>query len=127
MRVLNPKQRLFCLEYLKDFNATKAAIRAGYSEKSAYSQAHDLLKNHEVKEMIEEHSREHYRVLGLGVQRIISELATMAFSEEVRHTDKIKALEALMKHELSQREDTKHHLSGSAQRIIEALSKMKGK
>jgi len=32
---LNPKQKLFVLEYLKDFNATAAAIRSGYSKRSA--------------------------------------------------------------------------------------------
>jgi phage terminase small subunit len=32
---INNKQRLFCIEYLKDFNATQAAIRAGYSKKTA--------------------------------------------------------------------------------------------
>jgi phage terminase small subunit len=32
---LNDKQRLFCIEYLKDFNATQAAIRAGYSKSNA--------------------------------------------------------------------------------------------
>ena len=31
----NDRQRLFCIEYLKDFNATQAAIRAGYSKKTA--------------------------------------------------------------------------------------------
>ena len=33
---LNEKQRLFVIEYLKDFNATQAAIRAGYSKKTAH-------------------------------------------------------------------------------------------
>ena len=32
---LTPKQSLFCKEYLVDLNATQAAIRAGYSEKTA--------------------------------------------------------------------------------------------
>ena len=32
---LTTKQQLFCIEYIKDFNATQAAIRSGYSEKSA--------------------------------------------------------------------------------------------
>ncbi len=32
---LTAKQEMFCLEYLKDLNATQAAIRAGYSEKTA--------------------------------------------------------------------------------------------
>lgn len=51
---LNEKQLRFCEEYIVDFNATQAAIRAGYSDKSAYSQAHDLLKKHEVQERIAE-------------------------------------------------------------------------
>jgi hypothetical protein len=41
-------------EYCKDFNATQAGIRAGYSEKTAGSQAHDLLKNPEIRAAIEE-------------------------------------------------------------------------
>lgn len=35
MRKLNDRQELFCYEYLKDFNARQAAIRSGYSERSA--------------------------------------------------------------------------------------------
>lgn len=50
--VLNEKQQLFAIEYLTDFNATQAAIRAGYSEKTAYSQGPRLLKNVEVQEYL---------------------------------------------------------------------------
>lgn len=35
MRKLNDRQELFCHEYLRDFNARQAAIRSGYSERSA--------------------------------------------------------------------------------------------
>lgn len=35
MQKLSDKQELFCYEYLKDFNASQAAIRSGYSERSA--------------------------------------------------------------------------------------------
>ena len=42
----------FINEYLKDFNATQAAIRAGYSAKTAYSQGARLLKNVEISEAI---------------------------------------------------------------------------
>ena len=38
------KQLKFITEYTKDFNATQAAIRAGYSKKSAYSIGQELLK-----------------------------------------------------------------------------------
>ena len=40
---LNPKQEAFCIEYLKDFNGTQAAIRAGYSAKTAEVKASQLL------------------------------------------------------------------------------------
>jgi len=52
------KQKAFIEEYLKDFNATQAAIRAGYSERSAYSQGQRLLNNDEVSEAIQERLNE---------------------------------------------------------------------
>lgn len=51
---MTEKQMRFCDEYLTDMNATQAAIRAGYSEKTAYSQGQRLLKNVEVKSYIDE-------------------------------------------------------------------------
>lgn len=48
-RLLNPKQALFVQEYLKDLNATQAALRAGYSAKTAYAQGQRLLKHVEVQ------------------------------------------------------------------------------
>ncbi len=51
---LTPRQERFVEEYLVDSNATQAAIRAGYSKKTAYSQGHRLLKNVEVAEAIME-------------------------------------------------------------------------
>ena len=45
---LTDKQQAFVAEFLVDLNATQAAIRAGYSEKTAYSQGQRLLKNVEV-------------------------------------------------------------------------------
>jgi phage terminase small subunit len=45
---LRPKQARFVSEYLKDCNGTQAAIRAGYSPKTAASQASDLLRNPKV-------------------------------------------------------------------------------
>lgn len=49
---LTPKQQRFVEEYLVDCNATQAAIRAGYSKKSAYSIGQENLKKPEVKEAI---------------------------------------------------------------------------
>ena len=50
---LTAKQQRFCDEYLIDLNATQAAIRAGYSKKTAYSIGNENLKKVEIKEYIE--------------------------------------------------------------------------
>jgi len=51
------KQAKFISEYTKDFNATQAAIRAGYSPKTAYSIGQRLLKNVEVQAAMKEHRK----------------------------------------------------------------------
>ncbi|MFX0795799.1 terminase small subunit [Escherichia coli] len=54
MAKLTDKQELFAREYLKDLNATQAAIRAGYSEKTANEQASRLLANVNVQNFVAE-------------------------------------------------------------------------
>lgn len=50
---MTPKQEAFVREYLIDLNATQAAIRAGYSADTAYSQGQRMLKNVEVAALIQ--------------------------------------------------------------------------
>jgi phage terminase small subunit len=50
---VNDKQAAFAREYIVDLNATQAAIRAGYSEKTAYSHGQRLLKHVEVAAAIQ--------------------------------------------------------------------------
>lgn len=52
--MLNVRQDMFCLEYAKCGNATESAKKAGYAEKTAYSQGQRLLKNVEVKNRLQE-------------------------------------------------------------------------
>lgn len=51
---MRPRQAVFVAEYLLDLNATAAALRAGYSAKTAYSQGQRLLKNVEVQRAVTE-------------------------------------------------------------------------
>lgn len=51
---LTVKQKRFCEEYIVDCNATQAAIRAGYSKKTAYSIGEQNLKKLEIKTYIDE-------------------------------------------------------------------------
>jgi len=63
---LTDQQKKFIEEYLIDFNATKAAIRAGYSEVSARSQASQLLSNEEINAYYQKRFKEVEGELGLN-------------------------------------------------------------
>jgi len=52
-RKLNPKQLMFCSEYVIDFNGTQAAIRAGYSKKTARQIADQLLTKLDIQAKIQ--------------------------------------------------------------------------
>ena len=51
---LTDKQKTFCEEYIVDMNATQAAIRAGYSKKTARFQAYQIKKKNHVRRYIKE-------------------------------------------------------------------------
>jgi len=76
---LTPKQQRFADEWLIDMNATAAAIRAGYSPRSADVTGARLLANARVRAYIDERMAEHSRRTGVTQERIIRELARIAF------------------------------------------------
>ncbi|MCC6863263.1 MAG: terminase small subunit [Rhodobacteraceae bacterium] len=75
---LTGKRERFCQEYLKDLNATQAAIRAGYSEHTAGSQAHDLLKKPEVQAEIDRLKLERSRETKIDANWLLKRLAAEA-------------------------------------------------
>ena len=79
-RKLTGKQELFCKEYLIDQNATQAAIRAGYSKKTAYSQGQRLLKNVGIRKRLAELLKPINDQLDFGAQEVLSELKKLATS-----------------------------------------------
>lgn len=86
--VLNGKQQRFIDEYLTDFNATQAAIRAGYSKRTAGSQGFDLLKKPEIQSAIQAKQKELAAKSGITRERIVAEVARLAFSDPRRLFDK---------------------------------------
>lgn len=79
-RPLTPKQRLFALEYLLDFNGTQAATRAGYSPRSAEEQARQLLRIPGVADLVEQKRSKVEESLGITREAVIGELAKIGFS-----------------------------------------------
>lgn len=80
MAKLNERQERFCNEYLIDLNATQAAIRAGYSEKTAAAQAARLLTNVNIQTYIQQRKRDRVERTEITQDMVIQELALIAFS-----------------------------------------------
>jgi phage terminase small subunit len=76
---LTPKQERFCEEYLIDLNATQAAIRAGYSKKTAKEQAAMLLTKLNIQSFIEKLKKLRSEKTNITVERVLQELARIAF------------------------------------------------
>jgi len=109
---MTEKQKKFCIEYLKDLNATQAAIRSGYSKDSAEIIGFENLRKPNIKGYIDKQlddiMQESKSVLK---HRIIKELKDVSFTGigidliekdgeviDVRINDKLKALEMLGKY-----------------------------
>lgn len=79
MAKLTEKQQRFVDEYLIDLNATQAAIRAGYSAKNADKIGSELLGKTRVAEAISEKMADRSKRTGVNQDRVVLELAKIAF------------------------------------------------
>lgn len=77
---LTDKQLKFCDEYMLDFNATRAAIAAGHSPKTAFAIGAENLKKPKIKERIEFLKTDLQRLSGVTALRNIEELKKIAYS-----------------------------------------------
>ena len=95
---LTPKQQRFVDEYLIDLNATQAAIRTGYSKKTAGLSGHHNLKSPEVQQAIRAAMRERQERTEVTQDRVLQEYARLAFFDprKLFHADgSPKPIEAL--------------------------------
>ena len=91
---MTERQKKFCEEYLIDLNATQAAIRAGYSPKSASVTGAKLLTNAKVRARIDTAMAEQSKRTGVTADRVVREIARIAFVNptDVVNTDKATVL-----------------------------------
>jgi phage terminase small subunit len=78
---MTPKQQRFVEEYLIDLNATQAAIRAGYSAKTANEQGARLLANVSVRNAVSEAKAKRSKETGIDAAWVLSRLAAEAFAD----------------------------------------------
>lgn len=84
---LSYRQALFVDEYLLDLNASQAALRAGYSANCPGVVGHEVLNNPKVSAAIEQRMAELSARTGVNQERIIRELARVAFLDPTKLTD----------------------------------------
>lgn len=94
--MLTPKQVLFVAEYQIDTNATKAAVRAGYSPKTAKSQGQRLLTNVDVKAAIDKKLEKREQRLDITADRVLQELAKSGFANMLDYMTLTKDGEAFV-------------------------------
>lgn len=94
---LTPKQQKFCDEYLIDLNGTQAAIRSGYSEKTANEQASRLLVNVNIKEYLKLKQKKTTEKLEISKEEIVKLVLEIAKSKGEKTNDRLKAFEIVNK------------------------------
>ena len=73
-KTLTPKQKRFCEEYIIDLNATQAAIRAGYSKKTAKEIGYENLTKLHVQDYIKELNSERQERTRITADQVLTEL-----------------------------------------------------
>lgn len=94
LMALTKKQKLFVDEYLIDLNATQAAIRAGYSPDTAKAIGSENLTKPDIRAQIDKAMAERSKRTGVNADRVVMELAKIAFINAV---DVINAEDATLK------------------------------
>ena len=74
MAELNQRQELFCREYINDLNGTQAAIRAGYSPKTADRMAYELLKKPEIQAFVLQSKAERVEEVKIDANYVLKRL-----------------------------------------------------
>lgn len=96
---LTPKQKAFCDEYLANgYNGTQAALKVGYSKKTAYSIAGENLKKPEIRAYIAEAKKKLYTDRVASAQEILEILSGFVRDDELPPNTRMKAAQMLGDH-----------------------------
>ena len=113
MAKLTDKQEKFCYEYVLHLNATKAAINAGYSEKTVFIIGSENLRKPYIKERIRYMQDNLAETAQLSALRVLKEHEKIAFNDEEKTADKQKSLDSI-NNMLGYNAPTKNEYSGDA-------------
>lgn len=94
---MNVRQQKFCDYYLQSCNATDAAKKAGYSERTAYSIGEENLKKPEIKKYLAEHGKKAHKERIATAEEILEFLSDTMRDNGTERKDRLKAAELLGK------------------------------
>lgn len=98
-RYLTVRQRHFAEEYVVDYNAMAAAIRAGYAPEYADRQGYLLTRHEGVAFYIDHLNRsKEAQIVSVTPEFLVSELMKIINKDGIKDSDKIRTIELLMKH-----------------------------
>ena len=80
-QTMTVKQKIFCLEYLRDFNATRAAKAAGYSDKTAHATGSENLRKPQIQDFLSRVMSGKLQALDLEVDTVLREWKLIAFAD----------------------------------------------
>jgi phage terminase small subunit len=95
---MTPRQLAFCREYIIDFNALAACLRAGYSEKSAKYISYDLMKLRAIRRLIELYTAKEPNSLRQIDKDYVIQKVTEIIQTASKDSDKLRGLELIAKH-----------------------------
>lgn len=123
---MTPKQSLFVAEYLKDLNATQAAIRAGYSETTASVIGCENLTKPNIAEAIAKAQGERAQKCGIDAEWVLKEAQKLyeAARDAAEYSPAVAALKLVGTHVDVQafRERVANELSGQTTTRIELVA-----
>jgi phage terminase small subunit len=116
---MNEKQKRFCIEYVKDLNATQAYIRAGYSSSGASQSAERLLRNADISEKVEMLQEEIREKNEITLDKVVDDLIIDrnaarekgVYTAAIRATIEIAKLHGLYELHNRQQNDSLEHLT----------------
>ena len=124
---MNERQKRFCDEYLVDLNAKQAAIRAGYSERTAYSIGQENLNKPELKIYIEKRLQSKEKTLIASQDELLEFITSTIRGEEYEMKDRLKAADMLSKiHGLYSETRNVNHSGNIGVQIIDNIPKSRG-
>lgn len=124
-KTLTDKQAKFVTEYLVDLNATQAALRAGYSKKTAHRTGQENLQKPPIAEAIAAKQEKLQKKTEITIERVIQEYKRLAFVDPTKIWDKNGKIKSIHKMD----EDTRRAIAGmeisTIGNTLETLKKIK--